>query len=272
MVSLVNAALALLLAVIALCIVMESATLAQRATGKFGWADVFWTFGVGAIAAALALAPAPDALFARQALVAALAIIWALRLGFHIASRLKGGADDPRYVKLHREWGDRASVRMFLFLQAQALGGAPLLLAVLLASRATPERLTFQDFAGAAIGILAIAGEAAADFQLKNFGRDPDNRGMVCDRGLWAWSRHPNYFFEWLGWFAYPVIAIQAGSGAWSWLALLAPIAIYYFLVNVSGVPPLEQHMLVSRGDAYRAYQARTSAFFPLPPRARNSR
>ena len=101
---------------------------------------------------------------------------------------------------------------------------------------------------------------------LQQFGADPANNGKVCDVGLWRLSRHPNYFFEWLGWLAYPMIAIDLG-GAYpgGWLAILAPMLMYYLLVHVSGIPPLEEHMLKSRGEAFRDYQRRVNAFWPIP-------
>jgi steroid 5-alpha reductase family enzyme len=90
----------------------------------------------------------------------------------------------------------------------------------------------------------------------------------VCDLGLWAWSRHPNYFFEWLGWFAYPAFAIDlSGRYPWGWATLLAPVLMFLVLRFGTGVPPLEAHMLRSRGQAYRAYQARVAAFLPRPPK-----
>ncbi len=127
------------------------------------------------------------------------------------------------------------------------------------------DALRLQDYLGALILLAGIAGEALADAQLKKFRNDPANKGRVCDVGLWRWSRHPNYFFEWLGWLAYPVIAISPHY-AWGWVALLAPAFMYWILVHVTGIPPLEAQMLRSRGERYRDYQARTSAFFPLPP------
>ena len=108
---------------------------------------------------------------------------------------------------------------------------------------------------------------ALSDAQLKRFREDPANAGRVCDVGLWRWSRHPNYFFEWFGWLAYPVIALSTGY-AWGWASLLAPLFMYWILVYVTGIPPLEAQMLRSRGDRYRDYQLRTSQFFPLPPHA----
>ena len=112
-------------------------------------------------------------------------------------------------------------------------------------------------------------GEALADAQLKAFRTDPANKGRICDVVLWRWSRHPNYFFEWFGWLAYPVIGISLSdplSYPLGFAALLAPLFMYWILVHVTGIPPLEAQMLRSRGDRYRDYQSRTSPFFPLPP------
>jgi steroid 5-alpha reductase family enzyme len=109
----------------------------------------------------------------------------------------------------------------------------------------------------------------AREWGLKNFRTDPANKGRVCGVGLWRWSRHPNYFFEWFGWLAYPVIAIAPDyplSYPWGWATLLAPVFMYWILVHVTGIPPLEQQMLRSRGERFRDYQSRTSMFFPLPP------
>lgn len=116
--------------------------------------------------------------------------------------------------------------------------------------------------------LASIAGEGIADRQLKAFVADPKNKGKVAETGLWAYSRHPNYFFEWLGWFAYLLIAFDAGWNYLWWpLALLAPAMMYWLLVHASGIPPLEEHMLRSRGEKFRAYQERVNAFFPGPRR-----
>jgi steroid 5-alpha reductase family enzyme len=114
---------------------------------------------------------------------------------------------------------------------------------------------------------VSVAGETTADMQLHAFQKKPQNKGRICDAGLWRWSRHPNYFFEWLAWFVYPVIAIEIfGKYEWAWLSLLAPVVMFILLRFVSGVPPLEEHMRETRGAAWDAYAARTSAFVPLPP------
>ena len=166
------------------------------------------------------------------------------------------------------DWGPHAAPRqMFWLLQKQALVSIPLALAMLLAAW-NPLAIRFQDILAVVILILGIAGEAIADFQLRRFRSVPANRDHVCDTGLWKWSRHPNYFFEWLGWLAYPLLAIDlSGVYPWGWLALAAPACMYWLLVHVSGIPPLEAHMLARRGEPFRAYQARTSPFFPRPPR-----
>jgi steroid 5-alpha reductase family enzyme len=266
---------ALVTIALALSALMAGAWLVQQRTGNSGWVDTIWTFSVGLVGAAGALWPlANDVPNARQWLVAALVAVWSLRLGMHIAVRTSRISDDPRYAAFAQEWGIAARRRMFLFLQNQALGSIPLVFAIFVAAHFPGEGLRLQDYLGAIILFTGIAGEALADSQLKQFRENPGHRGQVCDAGLWRWSRHPNYFFEWLGWLAYPVIAISPDdplSYPWGWASLLAPAFMYWILVHVTGIPPLETQMLRSRGERYRDYQARTSVFFPLPPRARRS-
>ncbi|MDX2157525.1 MAG: DUF1295 domain-containing protein [Hyphomicrobiaceae bacterium] len=253
---------------LALAAVMGVAWLVQQRTGNSGWVDVAWTFGVGVAGAAGALAmSAGEAWTERQLLVAALVSLWALRLGSYIVGRSLHASDDPRYAELTKTWGEAAPRMMAGLLQAQAVASLPLVLAVTVAAQRPGAGVTWADLLGAALLAVAILGEGIADRQLAAFKADRANSGRVCDRGLWGWSRHPNYFFQWLGWLAYPVMAIDpSGSYAVGWLSLGAPVAMYWYLVHVSGIPPLEAHMLRSRPEAYRSYQARTSAFFPLPP------
>ncbi len=193
--------------------------------------------------------------------------IWSLRLGLHLARRTLKKGVDPRYQGLKQEWGERASLRMFGFLQSQAAAGFVLVLAVYVAARTSGAG---NPAAGHSLRSFClsqrVAGEALADRQMRQFRDDPANEGKIMDRGLWSLSRHPNYFFEWLGWVAYPLVAIDlAGGYPQGWLALLAPALMYYLLVKVSGIPPLEKHMLESRGQAFRDYQRRVRAFWPVP-------
>jgi steroid 5-alpha reductase family enzyme len=251
---------------LSLSILMAAAWLIQQRTGNSGWVDTIWTFSLGLVGAASALWPvAGAATNARQWLVAALVAIWSVRLGLHIAVRTAGITDDPRYANFAREWGADAPRKMFVFLQNQGLGSVPLAFAIFVAARFPAETLRLQDYLGALILFAGIGGEALADAQLKRFRDLPDNKGKVCDVGLWRWSRHPNYFFEWFGWLAYPVIAISPGYPS-GWATLLAPLFMYWILVHVTGIPPLEAQMLRSRGERYRDYQSRTSMFFPRPP------
>ena len=244
----------------------------QRARNNGGWTDVFWSFGMGLAGAGCALWPLePGPLFARQWLVAALIAIWSLRVGLHIAARVARSGEDARYASLRQQWGAGFQLRMALFLPAQALLSIPLVGAVMLAAH-RPGPLGFSDLAGVLILALAVLGEGIADRQLDAFKADPANRGRICDVGLWSWSRHPNYFFEWLGWLAYPVIAVDpAGGYVEGWLAFAGPLTMWLLLNFLSGVPPLEAHMLRSRGEAFRDYQRRTSAFFPFPSRRKGA-
>ena len=264
----------IIIASLILSAMMMAAWGVQRATAQSGWADVFWSFAIGMGGLVVALMTRGDAPLERSWLVAAMVGFWSIRLGFHILARTANAPqEDPRYADLRKQWGDGFQLRLFLFLQIQALCGVGLVVSVYAAAHRPGPALSIADCAGLALLVIAVIGEGIADRQLRAFTADKSNHGKVCDRGLWAWSRHPNYFFEWLGWVAYPLIAIDfiegSGVGGWwqGWLALIGPLLMYWLLVHVSGIPPLEAHMLKSRGEAFKNYMARTSAFFPLPPR-----
>lgn len=252
---------------VVLSAIMAVAWQVQRTTGHTGWIDVCWTFGTGIVAALGSLAPLPGhSPGVRQIMVAVLIAFWSLRLGGHILLRTREVGDDPRYRALIRQWGANAGLRMFLQLQSQAAVGLILAMSVVLAAHNARPNLGLQDFLGVALLVGALAGEAVSDWQLRRFRSDPANRGGICEAGLWSLSRHPNYFFEWLCWLAYPMIAIDL-SGAYplGWTTLLAPACMYWVLMHVSGIPPLEAHMLRTRGEPFRALQARTRTFFPFP-------
>ena len=265
--------LSLIVISVALSVIMSGAWFIQQRTGNSGWVDTVWSFGVGLTGMAAALTPITAADWQpRQFVVAAFALVWAARLGIHIAGRSANITDDPRYAELIEGWGADAARQMFWLLQKQALVSIPLVLAIFLAAHAPASGLTLRDAAAIAVMAIAVLGEGLADWQLQKFKSNPANKGGINDIGLWSWSRHPNYFFETFGWLAYPLLAVDLSGGyPWGWLAFAGPACMYWLLVYVSGIPPLETLMLKSRGDAYRRYQAVTHAFFPLPPRRQNS-
>jgi steroid 5-alpha reductase family enzyme len=219
--------------------------------------DVGWALGLPILACCYAtrLEPGP-----RGWILAALVIVWGVRLAAYLfVTRVIGHEEDGRYVELRRGWGDRASLYFFVFFQAQVLLDLLLSLPLWLVMR---ERAPLGFVEPIAIGLwaVALAGEAIADRQLAAFRRSAHAPGAVCDRGLWAYSRHPNYFFEWLIWVAY---ALYASTASWGWLAWTAPALMLFFLFRVTGIPATEAQALRSRGDAYRRYQRTTSVFVP---------
>ncbi len=263
---------AIVIVVLAACLsaTMTGAWLVALRTGRSGWIDAIWSFATGGFGAAAALLPLANAeISLRQTLVAILAMLWSSRLGAHIAVRTAHGGDDPRYKQLREEWGVSFRYRLFWFLQIQALAALALALSIMLAAHNPAPGLGFSDWIGLVVLITAVVGETIADRQLSAFRSDPRNKGKVCALGLWGISRHPNYFFEWLGWCAYAIIAIDlTGAHPWGWLALAGPVLMYWLLVHASGIPPLEAHMLRSRGTAFQAYQHRVNAFWPGPQHA----
>lgn len=237
----------------------------QRRTGDAGIVDVVWGMGVGILAVCFA-AGSIEGDVGRRIVVGTLAMVWAVRLSGHVLVRVMTMPEDGRYQTLKKTWGPAAQARMLKFYQFQAVGSLLFALPMLAASR-NQQPWTIFDTIGCVIWVVAIAGESIADRQLARFRSNSSNHGQVCQQGLWHYSRHPNYFFEWLHWWSYVFLA--AGS-AYGWLTILAPMAMLYFVTKVTGIPPTEAQAIKSRGDAYREYQRTTSAFFPWFPRKSN--
>jgi steroid 5-alpha reductase family enzyme len=258
----VNGWLVILIGWLVMALVMAGMWLVQRRTGDAGIVDVAWTFGVGGLGVFFAIGSSQGDL-ARRIVVSILVSVWALRLGVYVLQRVLTLPEDGRYQSLKQTWGKSAQARMFRFYQLQALGSVLFALPMLLAGQSSmPFGKT--DYLACGLWLVAFAGEALADVQLARFRAKPENKGEVCRVGLWRYSRHPNYFFEWLHWWAYVGFAISA---PWGWLSLFAPLAMLYFITRVTGIPPTEAQAIKSRGDAYRRYQQTTSAFFPWPPK-----
>ncbi len=233
----------------------------QRKHENAGIVDVIWTAGIGA--AALWYAAVLDGALLPRALLGLLGALWSLRLAAHLAPRVLKGPEDGRYRQLRLHWqGNQA--KMFGMFQFQALLIVLFSLPFLAVARNPTAELTPWMIAGMVVWIGSVCGEALADRELARFRADPKNQGRTCRAGLWRYSRHPNYFFEWLHWFAY--VGLAVGSPLF-WLSFSGPAVMYAFLRWISGIPFTEAQALRTRGEDYRRYQAETSQLFPWFPK-----
>jgi steroid 5-alpha reductase family enzyme len=236
----------------------------QRRTGDAGIVDVGWTASLGFLALLYALGLG-DGLAARRWVVGLAAALWSWRLArYLLKDRIFAGEEDGRYQAMRAKWGDRAQRNLFLFFQAQGLIAALLSVHFMLAMLHPASELRVWDALGILLLLISVGGESVADRQLARFRANPANRGRTCREGLWRYSRHPNYFFEWLHWLVYVLIAVGA---PWWPAALIAPAFMLYLIFFVTGIPPTEEQALRSRGEDYRQYQRTTSAFFPWFPK-----
>ena len=228
-----------------------------------GWVDVGWSTGLGI--AAIAGAVLLDGYAPRKWLIATLVGLWSARLVWHIlANRIIGKPEDARYRMLRDVWGHRAPLYMPLLFLGESLLVTVFAVPLLIVMGRSETVFTFWDLAGVLLWLVAVGGEALADRQLERFRQTPGQRGQTCRDGLWRYSRHPNYFFEWLHWWVYVLMAIGAPG---FWVTLAAPLLMFLFLFKVTGIPHTERQALARRGDDYRRYQKETSIFFPWFPR-----
>lgn len=248
------AAAALAVAVIALWVV----SLRRRDASI---ADIFWGPGfllVAGLGGWIGAGP-----LSRRLLVLALVAVWALRLALHIGARSRGQGEDYRYREMRARHGARfGRVSLFsVFLLQGALLWVVALPLMVAQSAPAPARLGLWDLAGALLWAAGFLFEAVADWQLARF-RAAGGPGRVMDRGLWRYSRHPNYFGEAVLWWGLFLLAAGTPGGGWT---ALSPLLMTFLLVRVSGVALLEKGM--ARRPGWTDYAARTSAFLPLPPR-----
>jgi steroid 5-alpha reductase family enzyme len=228
--------------------------------------DPFWGPGFAAIAwTSVAVAGSSP----RGLLLALLATAWGLRLGVHLARRWRGHGEDRRYAAMREAHGERfrwVSLFTVFLLQAGLMWAVSLpLQAGAALGHAAP--LGGLEALGTAVFLVGLAFEAVADAQLSRFLSDPASRGRVMDRGLWSWTRHPNYFGDFLVWWGLGLVSMGAGT----WWALAGPALMSVLLLRVSGVTLLEA-TIAERRPGYAAYASRTSAFFPRPPRGEGRR
>ncbi len=225
--------------------------------------DIFW--GAGFAAIALITFTLTDGYHPRKLLITILAVVWGLRLAVHIGWRNHGKGEDFRYKAMRKRIGDRfALVSLFTVFGLQGalmwVISLPLQLAQI---SGEPARLAVLDFLGAAFWLIGLGFEAIGDLQLTMFRVNPANKGKVMDRGLWAYTRHPNYFGDALLWWGFFLIALATPRGWWT---VISPLLMTTLLMKVSGVALLEKTLVKTRPE-YQDYVKRTSAFFPLPPK-----
>jgi len=225
-----------------------------------GYVDVVWALLMALAALYVGLAGSGAPL--PRGLVAMFGGVWGARLCLHLLIRVLHEPEDGRYRNLRQHW-QANQLNFFGFFQGQALFVVLFSLPLLAAASNPNPDLTAGTIAAIALWLLSMLGESIADQQLANHRKNPNNRGKTCRVGLWAWSRHPNYFFEWLHWFAYVLLALGSDM---QWLAWLGPIAMWLFLYRVTGIPYTEAQALRSRGEDYARYQREVSAFIPWPP------
>lgn len=220
--------------------------------------DASWAFGLAAIGIVFGIIG--EGWIPRKLVIATMVSFWGLRLGFHLLRRILSHTEDGRYLEMRKEWKTNLPRRFFIFFQFQAILNVILSLPFAFAVSNTEPGFHILEFAGLGMFVLALFGESLADNQLRKFKADPANKGLVCQDGLWNYSRHPNYFFEWLIWIAFFVFALSSPMG---WISIICPLLMLYFLFKVTGIPATEAQSIRSKGQAYVHYQKTTSAFFP---------
>lgn len=255
----------LLQALLASSLLLLVLWLVQRVQHNASLADVGWCVALAGVVGWYAWAASGDP--DRKFLVAVMAAIYAGRLGGYILfNRLLGKREDARYQTLRRDWGEQGQFRMFLYFQLQALAVAAFSLPFLVIMQNPRPTFSLWELVGWLVWVIAVSGEAVADWQLAEFRAKPWNRDRVCQAGLWRYSRHPNYFFEWLHWWAYVVMAIRLPG--WG-ITFIGPVVMGWALLKITGIPPAEAQALARRGEEYRAYQRTTNSFIPWFPKSR---
>ena len=250
----------------ALLIMMAVTFAVALKVGRHSVVDTAWGIGIALTAVVSLLVSAGSGQPARRYALLAVSVIWGLRLAAHLTRRNHGQPEDPRYRDmLNRAQGNRNAyaLRIVYLLQAAILWLACLPIQAGMAERAPVGPLTVI---GAALWAAGFAFESVGDWQLARFKADPAHQGLIMDRGLWRYTRHPNYFGDFCMWWGLFLISL----GSWAELPfVVAPLLMTYILTRGTGGRLTDRRMAATR-PAYAAYAARTSGFIPLPPRKRS--
>jgi len=229
-----------------------------------GIVDIFWAFNFLIIAIVVWLLA--EGFETRKLIVCALAGIWSIRLGIYLLIRVGShlNEEEGRYKQLRAEWAPHENLKFFIFFQMQALSNVFLAIPFFIIAVNTASEISILEYIGAGMWLLAIIGEGLSDWQLKQFKKNPANKGKVCEAGFWNYSRHPNYFFQLMIWISVFIFALPSPYG---WIAIVCPLVIGLLIFKVTGIPMTEEQSIRSKGDLYREYQRTTSVFIPLPKR-----
>jgi steroid 5-alpha reductase family enzyme len=233
----------------------------QVRIGDASHVDVAWAALIACCAVAYALLADGDV--GHRVLAAALASLWGFRLAAYLyVNRVRGKEEDGRYQSLRSKWGGNANRNFFWFFQFQAVFVVFFSLPFAFIALDPDSEISVLAWVGVAIWAIGNAGTILSDYQLAQWRAKPENKGKTARAGLWSWSRHPNYFFEWVNWCGNAVVATTA---PWGWIAWVVPAGLLFLLFKVTGIPATERQALRSRSD-YAEYQRTTSVFVPLPP------
>jgi steroid 5-alpha reductase family enzyme len=227
---------------------------------NYSFVDVTWALSFAPIS--LLYAVCNSGWEPRRTAIALLVSAWSLRLGSYLWRRVAGHHphEDVRYAVLRKKWSANPPRAFFHFFLAQAVLVWLLMLPVFLITRQASTAFHWLEVAGLGLWFIALLGEGVSDAQLARFKKTNTDRLAICQDGLWRFSRHPNYFFQSLLWWGLFLMALPA---PWGWTAIIAPLAMLHFLLNVTGIPLTEKLSVEKRGDVYREYQRTTSAFVP---------
>jgi len=228
---------------------------------NYGIVDVGWTLSLVILAVVYFFFT--EGFFLRKLLITSMVCFWGLRLGGYLFfTRILGNhPEDQRYTQFRKEYGEAVDRKFFTnIFMFQGLLDVVLSLPFLLACVNNKTEIHALEWFAVFLFVFAVCSEALADYQLHKFKQDPANKGKNCEVGLWYYSRHPNYFFEWVIWVSWGLFALPSEYG---FLGLISPILMYIFLTKFTGVPMTEKFILEKKGDVYREYQKTTSEFFP---------